>query len=233
MSEPKPYWGSIYVPETNPISPKAALNTTLGKGLWKAPAWGEKGKGRSRGNPSPKTRNPLAKPSGPTWRYKCVTSHLALYFSNFLQMRLEHIIKGSNWFGKCLGNSGHGRWSWKSLRKSMTYLTEFTGMATELLLAVQDGSLGLSHSFPTHLEASRSNLNLKRLLLSDLLCKETDLFPSSHYPSPVASLDPNYKLNQDHAPWIIMLMTVIITHKLFRIYWVLMYQVKSFILSFD
>lgn len=57
---------------------------------------------------------------GPTRCYKCITSHLALHFSSFSQMHLEHIRKGSDWFGKCLGNSGHGRWSWKPVGKNMT-----------------------------------------------------------------------------------------------------------------
>lgn len=78
-------------------------------------------RGRGLGAPRPLEWGAhCAKSSGPTWCCKCTASHLALHFSSFLQVHLEHIRKGSDWFGKCLGNSGHGRWSWKPVAKNMT-----------------------------------------------------------------------------------------------------------------
>ena len=100
------------MPETNPTSAGAVAGggllpgETRGRGL---EATGPLGRGTH-----------WAKSLGPIQSYKCTASHLALHFSDFLQVHLEHIRKGSDWFGKCLGNSGRGRWSWKPVGKNMT-----------------------------------------------------------------------------------------------------------------
>lgn len=91
-----------------------------GRGCGKLLLGEMRGEEEKRGNSSPANRHPWHKILGPTRCYKCATSHLALHFSNFLQMHLEPIRKGSDWFGKCLGNCGHGRWSWKPVGKNMT-----------------------------------------------------------------------------------------------------------------
>lgn len=102
----------MHTPETNPTSAGAVAGggllpgETRGGGL---EATGPLGRGTH-----------WAKSSGPVQPYKCTASHLALHFSSFLQVHLEHIRKGSDWFGKCLGNSGHGRWSWKPVGKNVT-----------------------------------------------------------------------------------------------------------------
>lgn len=100
------------MPETNPTSAGAVA----GGGLLP----GETRGGGLEANGPLGLGTHWAKSLGPVQSYKCTASHLALHFSNFLQVHLEHIRKGSDWFGKCLGNSGRGRWSWKPVGKNMT-----------------------------------------------------------------------------------------------------------------
>lgn len=108
------------MPETNPASPRAALSGASGKGLWKTSPGGDTGGGRMEATHPLASGTHWAASLGPTWCSKCATSHLALHFPHFSQVHLEYIRKGSGWFGKCLGNSGCGRWSWKPVGKNMT-----------------------------------------------------------------------------------------------------------------
>lgn len=119
----------------------------------------------------------LAKPSGPTWCYKYATSHLALLFSNFLRMHLEHIRKGSDWFGKCLGNSGHGRWNWKPVGKSMTTPDRVHGYGWRAAACQPRTAPGASPSLALPIWRPLAPPSCLTDPLSDWLCKETAFPP--------------------------------------------------------
>lgn len=136
---------------------------------------------------------------GPTQCYKCITSHLALHFSSFLHTHLEHIRKGSDWFGKCLGNSGHGRWSWKPVGKNMTPRQSSWLWPESWGLPVKDKFPGSPRLLPYPSERPLA-LPPQRPPFHTCFGQETSLHTPHHYPSPVASADPNHKLSPGPAP---------------------------------